>query len=159
MHSFPPFIPLLEIKTFTADCFTHKTQPTGRSIQTMVTMRMMLVMMMMTMKPGRPLRLIGGRGLWGSDVTPTQGLPNLPMENRNHKTETIWDAAPCARSELGWVGTDLEHLTMPNISSEGLIIRLSSRFISDSVFVKLKKKRTLSKGKGQGTLAMFTKLL
>ena len=124
MHSFPPFIALLEIKTFTADCFTHKTQPTGRSIQTMVTMRMMLVIMMMTMKPGRPLRLIGGRGLGGRDVTPTQGLPNLPMENRNHKTEKIWDAAPCARSELGWMGTDLEHLTMPNISSEGLIIKL-----------------------------------
>ena len=66
----------------------------------MVTMRMMLVMMMMRMKPGRPLRLIGGRGLGGRDVTPTQGLPNLPMEieNRNHikqKTSEMDVAAWC----------------------------------------------------------------
>ena len=28
----------------------------------------------------RSLRLIGGRELWGRDVTPTQGLPNILME-------------------------------------------------------------------------------
>ena len=63
-------------------------------MMTMVIMMVMLEIMTMTMKPGRPLRLIGGRGLGGRDVTPTQGLPNLPMEieirNKKNRKHLRW---------------------------------------------------------------------
>ena len=52
---------------------------------------MLVMMMMMMMTLGRPLRLIGGRGLWGRDVTPTQGLPNLPMEENKFNHLFLFD--------------------------------------------------------------------
>ena len=67
----------------------------------MVTMRMMLVMMMMTMKPGRPLRLIGGGG--GMSPPPkdsqtfrwkTEIIKQKTSEMQHHVLGANWVGAP-----------------------------------------------------------------